>query len=187
MQRGETCSRREPGGIRYNQNSEHAEKIRHLQLSKSSALKTQRAKRDRERSSPRPRKTPTIKILTSGKLSEIALAAARLQHAAGRSEQEYGGRQLNLGLTPEDSPKNVERNQARFAAQAEGTGCRGKAVAAGSAEPGTLGGDPPGLWRAWAGVGAAAQGQRRGNRRRRADHQHAQECCWESRSPTASR
>jgi YfiH family protein len=41
-----------------------------------------------------------------------------LQHGfstrQGGVSQEYGGKQLNLGLTPEDSPENVARNQARF-------------------------------------------------------------------------
>ena len=32
----------------------------------------------------------------------------------GGVSKEYGGGQLNLGLTAEDSPKNVERNRARF-------------------------------------------------------------------------
>jgi len=56
--------------VGYNQNGDHAEKIL-LRRPTASALKTQRAKRDRERSSPRPPKTPTIKILTSEKLAEI--------------------------------------------------------------------------------------------------------------------
>jgi hypothetical protein len=82
--------------------------------STSSTLKTQRAKRDRERSSPRPLKSPTIKILTSEKLLELPWLLHGFSTRQGGVSQEYGGGQLNLGLTPEDSPKNVERNRARF-------------------------------------------------------------------------
>ena len=138
----------------------------------ASALKTQRAKRDRERSSPRPPKTPTIKILSSEKLAEIPWLLHGFSTRQGGVSKEYGGQQLNLGFTAEDSPENVERNRARLLRKLKAQDAAGKAVAAGSAEPGTLGGDPPGVWRARAGVGAAAQEQSCWSRRRRADHQH---------------
>jgi hypothetical protein len=80
----------------------------------ASALKKQRAKRDRERSSPRPVKSPTIKILTSGKLSELPWLLHGFSTRQGGVSQEYGGGQLNLGFTGEDSRENVERNQTRF-------------------------------------------------------------------------
>ena len=82
--------------------------------SASSALITQRAKRDRERSSPSPLKSPTLKILTSEKLLELPWLLHGFSTRQGGVSKEYGGGQLNLGLTREDSPKNVERNQARF-------------------------------------------------------------------------
>jgi hypothetical protein len=82
--------------------------------SAASALKTQRAKRDRERSSPRPLKAPTVKILTSEKLSEVPWLLHGFSTRQGGVSQEYGGQQLNLGFTPEDLPKNVERNRGRL-------------------------------------------------------------------------
>ena len=81
---------------------------------KASTLKTQRAKRDRERSSPRPLKAPTVKILTSEKLAELPWLLHGFSTRQGGVSKEYGGQQLNLGVTPEDSAKNVERNRARL-------------------------------------------------------------------------
>ncbi len=95
-------------------------------VSKSSTLKTQRAKRDRERSSPRPRKTPTIKILTSGKLSEIPWLLHGFSTRQGGVSKEYGGRQLNLGFTAEDSPENVEQNRARLLRKLKAQDAAGK-------------------------------------------------------------
>ena len=80
----------------------------------ASALKTQRAKRDRERSSPRPPKTPTIKILTSEKLAEIPWLLHGFSTRQGGVSKEYGGQQLNLAFTAEDSPENVDRNRRRL-------------------------------------------------------------------------
>ncbi len=80
----------------------------------ASALKTQRAKRDRERSSPRPVKAPTVKVLTSEKLSEIPWLLHGFSTRQGGVSKEYGGQQLNLGFTAEDTAKNVERNRERF-------------------------------------------------------------------------
>ncbi len=57
----------------------------------ASALKTQRAKRDRERSSPRPRKSPTVKILTSEKLSELPWLLHGFSTRQGGVSKEYGG------------------------------------------------------------------------------------------------
>lgn len=80
----------------------------------SSALKTQRAKRDRERSSPRPRKAPTVEILISEKLSEVPWLVHGFSTRQGGVSEEYGGQQLNLGFTPEDTRKNVEQNRERL-------------------------------------------------------------------------
>ena len=80
----------------------------------ASALKTQRAKRDRQHSSPAPRKTPTIKILTSEKLAEIPWLLHGFSTRQGGVTKEYGGQQLNLSFTPEDAPENVERNRQRL-------------------------------------------------------------------------
>ncbi len=80
----------------------------------ASALKTQRAKRDRERSKPRPVKAPTVKVLTSEKLGEIPWLLHGFSTRQGGVSKEYGGQQLNLGFTAEDTAKNVECNRERF-------------------------------------------------------------------------
>jgi YfiH family protein len=80
----------------------------------ASALKTQRAKRDRERSSPRPLRAPTVRVLASGKLSEITWLRHGFSTRQGGVSGEYGGQQLNLGFTAEDTAENVERNRARL-------------------------------------------------------------------------
>jgi hypothetical protein len=82
--------------------------------SPASTLKTQRAKRDRERSSPRPVKAPTVKVLTSEKLLEVPWLLHGFSTRQGGVSKEYGGQQLNLGFTEEDTPKSVERNRERF-------------------------------------------------------------------------
>ncbi len=82
--------------------------------STTSALKTQRAKRDRESSTPRPRKASTVKVLSSAKLAEIPWILHGFSTRQGGVSKEYRGQQLNLGFTAEDSPKNVERNRGRL-------------------------------------------------------------------------
>jgi polyphenol oxidase len=82
--------------------------------SPASALKTQRAKRDRERASPRPGKAGGVSILTAARLSEIPWLLHGFSTRQGGVSKEYGGGQLNLGFTPEDTAKNVERNRQRF-------------------------------------------------------------------------
>jgi len=80
----------------------------------ASTLKTQRAKRDRERASKRPLKTPAIKVLTSEKLVEIPWLVHGFSTRPGGVSTDYGGQQLNLGFTAEDTKENVERNRQRF-------------------------------------------------------------------------
>jgi YfiH family protein len=82
--------------------------------SSASALKTQRAKRDHERSSPLPRTASKLKILTGKKLLEVPWLLHGFSTRLGGVSKEYGGRQLNLGFTAEDSAENVERNRERF-------------------------------------------------------------------------
>jgi copper oxidase (laccase) domain-containing protein len=77
-------------------------------------LKTQRAKRDREHSTPRPQKASTVKVLSSPKLAEIPWLVHGFSTRPGGVSKEYGGQQLNLGFTAEDSPENVERNRSRL-------------------------------------------------------------------------
>jgi YfiH family protein len=82
--------------------------------SSTSALKTQRAKRDRERSSPLPLTVSAVKILTGEKLLEVPWLVHGFSTRLGGVSKEYGGQQLNLGFTAEDKAKNVERNRERF-------------------------------------------------------------------------
>ena len=79
-----------------------------------STLKTQRAKRDRQHSSPGLAKSTAIKVLRSEKLAELPWLLHGFSTRQGGVSEEYGGKQLNLGLTREDSPENVARNRARF-------------------------------------------------------------------------
>ena len=59
--------------------------------------------------------------------------------------KEYGGRQLNLGLTSGRLAEECGAEPGALSAQTEGEGYGWRTVAAGSAEPGALGGDPPGV------------------------------------------
>jgi YfiH family protein len=80
----------------------------------ASTLKKQRAKRDRERSSPRPPIASALNILTSEKLSEIPWLLHGFSTRQGGLSKEYGGRQLNLGFTAEDTAETVHRNRTRL-------------------------------------------------------------------------
>jgi purine-nucleoside/S-methyl-5'-thioadenosine phosphorylase / adenosine deaminase len=80
----------------------------------ASTLKTQRAKRDRQEASPRPLKAPTVKVLSATKLAEIPWLVHGFSTRQGGVTKEYGGRQLNLAPTAEDTLKNVEQNRARL-------------------------------------------------------------------------
>jgi len=79
-----------------------------------STLKKQRARRDRESSSPRPLKAPAVKALTSEKLAAIPWLLHGFSTRQGGVTKAYGGQQLNLGFTDEDEPKDVERNRTRL-------------------------------------------------------------------------
>ena len=80
----------------------------------ASTLKTQRALRDREQASPPPRKVPTVKILRSGKLAGIPWLVHGFSTRQGGVSKEYGGQQLNLASTAEDTPECVALNRARL-------------------------------------------------------------------------
>jgi hypothetical protein len=79
-----------------------------------SALKSQRAKRDRENRSPRTSKASRIKVLRAAKLGEIPWLVHGFSTRQGGVSEAYGGGQLNLGFTEEDAAKNVERNRERL-------------------------------------------------------------------------
>lgn len=81
--------------------------------SSSSAIETQRALRDRRRSSPRTRTAP-INVLRAPSLSSIPWLLHGFSTRTGGVSTEYGGSQLNLGYTPQDSRANVDRNRQLF-------------------------------------------------------------------------
>jgi hypothetical protein len=91
-----------------------------------SALKTQRARRDRERASPPPARAGAVKILKSQELSRIPWLLHGFSTRQGGVSEAYGGHQLNLGLTAEDSAENVERNRQRFLRKLGAEDGRGK-------------------------------------------------------------
>ena len=80
----------------------------------ASTLKTQRALRDRNQASPPPRKALTVKVLTSRKLAQIPWLVHGFTTRQGGVTPEYGGQQLNLAPTAEDTPECVALNRARL-------------------------------------------------------------------------
>lgn len=77
------------------------------------AIKQQRSKRDRERATPTP-KAGKLNVLKAPSLSEIPWLIHGFSTRQGGVSKEYGGDQLNLGLTKEDKPENVARNRELF-------------------------------------------------------------------------
>jgi len=77
---------------------------------KSSALKTQRAKRDRARRTPSP-KVGGLNVLRAQNLDDIPWLIHGFSTRQGGVSKKYGGGQLNLGYTQEDSPETVNRNR----------------------------------------------------------------------------
>jgi YfiH family protein len=77
------------------------------------AIKQQRAKRDHERSTlvPRP---GTVRILRSTLLAQLPWLVHGFSTRQGGVTAEYGGNQLNLGVTKEDTRENVARNREIF-------------------------------------------------------------------------
>lgn len=79
-----------------------------------STLKTQRAKRDRAEARRRAPRTPALKVLSAPSLNGVPWLVHGFSTRQGGVSPEYGGRQLNLNLTPEDTAENVARNRERF-------------------------------------------------------------------------
>jgi len=79
----------------------------------ASAIKTQRAKRDSERKTLRPRHGE-LKVLTADALSALPWLVHGFSTRQGGATEEYGGAQLNLGYTREDSKETVHRNRELF-------------------------------------------------------------------------
>jgi len=94
--------------------------------SERSAIKTRRALRDRERRVRRPRQGE-LQVLRSEKLSAVPWLLHGFSTRMGGVTQEYGGNQLNLGMTAEDSRENVLKNRGRFMRAIGAINAKGKA------------------------------------------------------------
>ena len=101
----------------------------------SSALKTQRALRDRERATRRPSRTPAVQVLSAESLTAIPWLVHGFSTRTGGVTKEYGSHQLNLGFTEEDTRPNVERNRQKFIARVSAVSPVAKLKAAPPAKP----------------------------------------------------
>lgn len=88
------------------------------------AIKQQRAARDARKSNPAP-KPGRIDVLRAANLSGIPWLVHGFSTRQGGVSKEYGGQQLNLGITKEDTHENVARNRELFA-RALGAGKNGR-------------------------------------------------------------
>ncbi|MDR3765024.1 MAG: peptidoglycan editing factor PgeF [Acidobacteriota bacterium] len=100
--------------IGYNQRVSMQKKSSRSAAPKSSTLKTQRAKRDRASATRRAPRTPALKVLSAPALAGLPWLVHGFSTRQGGVTGEYGGRQLNLNLTPEDTAENVARNRERL-------------------------------------------------------------------------
>ena len=65
-------------------------------------------------SQPASTRAPGVRVLASPRLAKLPWLLHGFSTRLGGVTEEYGGRQLNLGMTAEDSPENVERNRERL-------------------------------------------------------------------------
>ena len=72
-----------------------------------------------------PLRAPGVRVLKAPKLARIPWLLHGFSTRQGGVSEAYGGRQLNLGLTAEDSAENVERNRQRFVRKLRATDTRG--------------------------------------------------------------
>jgi polyphenol oxidase len=77
------------------------------------AIKQQRARRDRDRETRKP-KPGNLQVIQAKSLSKIPWLIHGFSTRQGGVTKEYGGNQLNLGVTKEDSPDNVAHNRESF-------------------------------------------------------------------------
>jgi len=72
-----------------------------------------------------PLRAPGVRVLKAPELAKIPWLPHGFSTRQGGATEAYGGRQLNLGLTPEDSPENVERNRQRLLRKLRALDARG--------------------------------------------------------------
>jgi YfiH family protein len=77
------------------------------------AIKQQRATRDAQKSTLAP-KSGKVQVLRAKSLSAIPWLVHGFSTRQGGVTAEYGGKQLNLGITKEDTHENVARNRELF-------------------------------------------------------------------------
>jgi polyphenol oxidase len=82
-----------------------------------SAINSQRGLRDRGKAAPRAKSKRPIEILRAPALAKIPWLLHGFSTRPGGVTTEYGGAQLNLGYTAQDSKANVDRNRALFIAK----------------------------------------------------------------------
>ncbi len=78
------------------------------------AIKQQRAVRDARKARPAP-KSGGVSVLRAKSLSAIPWLVHGFSTRQGGVTEEYGGKQLNLGIMKEDTRENVVRNRELFA------------------------------------------------------------------------
>jgi polyphenol oxidase len=82
--------------------------------SPASAINSQRTLRDRRKSAPKPNATRAINVLRAPALTDIPWLLHGFSTRPGGVTAEYGGDQLNLGYTAQDTQANVHRNRDLF-------------------------------------------------------------------------
>jgi len=82
-----------------------------------SAINSQRGLRDRRKAAPRAKSKRPVEVLRAPALAEIPWLLHGFSTRTGGVTTEYGGAQLNLGYTAQDSKTNVDRNRALFIAE----------------------------------------------------------------------
>lgn len=82
--------------------------------SAASAINSQRGLRDRREASPKAKAKRPIEVLRAPALGEIPWLIHGFSTRSGGVTPEYGGQQLNLGYTPQDTKANVDRNRELF-------------------------------------------------------------------------
>jgi YfiH family protein len=82
-----------------------------------SAINSQRTLRDRRKAAPKAKSKRQVEILRAPALAAIPWLLHGFSTRPGGVTAEYGGAQLNLGYTAQDSKANVDRNRALFIAE----------------------------------------------------------------------
>jgi YfiH family protein len=88
--------------------------------------KSSAVKKKQPAAKAQPRNRPSIKVLHAARLRSIPWLVHGFSTRAGGVSEAYGGGQLNLGATAEDSAENVERNRTRLLAKLKARDAQGQ-------------------------------------------------------------